>query len=178
MGTQTRLDYCDKTARLSDCGAYRYVLSRTWDAALGRCLFVMLNPSTADALSDDATIRRCVNFSRAWGYGALRVVNLFALRSTDPKHLYKHPDPVGPDNARTISAEAADASLVVIAWDNHGVYKGRGATVYQELFRSGCAVHCLGLTGLGEPKHPLRLAATTRPILYPPRPLSPPVPHA
>lgn len=48
-------------AVISDCGQYRYALSRGgWMGGKGTVLFVMLNPSTADASEDDPTIRRCV----------------------------------------------------------------------------------------------------------------------
>jgi hypothetical protein len=85
------------TAVLSDCGTYRYRLGRRW--AEGPVdVWIMLNPSTADATVDDRTIRRCMEFSRRWGAGALVVGNLFALRATDPAELVRHPDPIGPDN--------------------------------------------------------------------------------
>jgi hypothetical protein len=92
------------SAIMSPCGTYRYALSRNletprlFNAVTQRCLFVMLNPSTADASTDDATIRRCKAYASSWSYHVLDVVNLFALRSTDPTALREHTDPVGPDN--------------------------------------------------------------------------------
>lgn len=95
------------TADFSPDLSYRYRLTRTWDQCLvcnrPPAVFVMLNPSTADASLDDPTIRRCVGFAKAWGCPGLTVVNLYALRSADPKALWSHPDPVGPDNNRWIS---------------------------------------------------------------------------
>lgn len=84
------------SAVISECGSYRYRLERVWEAEKDRVAFIMLNPSTADASKDDPTIRRCIGFAKAWGFGGLIVGNLFALRSTDPKALYGHKDPVGP----------------------------------------------------------------------------------
>ncbi|MCH7984950.1 MAG: DUF1643 domain-containing protein, partial [Chloroflexi bacterium] len=45
-------------ARFSGCHRYRYVLTREFGGD-STCLFIMLNPSSADADQDDPTIRRC-----------------------------------------------------------------------------------------------------------------------
>ena len=72
----------------SSCRTYRYVLWRELDAANPRyALFIGLNPSTADEVADDPTIRRCKDFARRWGYGAVCVANLFAYRATKPAKL-------------------------------------------------------------------------------------------
>jgi hypothetical protein len=76
---------------------YRYVLWWRWGDATKRCLFIMLNPSTADEHVLDPTVKKCVKWARSWGFGALDVCNLFAWRATDPSELYHIPDPVGPD---------------------------------------------------------------------------------
>src|SRR5882757_2226662 len=77
--------FLERDAVISDCGKYRYLLRRTWDHSKPRTLFVMLNPSTADAEIDDATIRSCIRLSKEMGYGSFEVVNIFGLRATDPK---------------------------------------------------------------------------------------------
>lgn len=154
----------EKTALISDCGRYRYTLGRSWESADAKlCVFVMLNPSTADASEDDPTIRRCIGFAQDWGYGRLLVVNLYAYRATDPKQLWKVVDPVGPDNddALTEAMEAAD--FVVLAWGSHGAKNGRGQRV-EDLARTHAgSVATLGRTKAGEPKHPLYLAKNTKP---------------
>jgi hypothetical protein len=99
------------SAVLSDCGTYRYELHRSWDPAGSLCAWVMLNPSMADADLDDPTIRRCRSFSRSWDYGGIVVVNLYALRATDPEQLRRHPDPVA-DNDGHITATVYDAAVV------------------------------------------------------------------
>jgi len=82
---------------LSPCGIYRYTLTREWED--GRCVaWLMFNPSNADATDDDATIRKCIGFSKRWGYGRMAVVNLYGVRSRDPKTVAKTADPVGPLN--------------------------------------------------------------------------------
>ncbi len=119
----------------------------------------MLNPSTADAERDDPTIRRCAGFARSWGFGGMTVVNLFALRATDPARLRRARDPVGRDNDRHIAA-AASAGLVVVAWGVHGRLGERDRAVLALL--SGCRPGCLGTTRGGHPRHPLYLPAATR----------------
>ncbi|HKV84961.1 MAG TPA: DUF1643 domain-containing protein, partial [Ktedonobacterales bacterium] len=110
-------------------GVYRYLLWRTWDAALSRLLWVMLNPSTAGETMDDPTIRRCVSFSRRWGFGGIEVVNLFALRAASPKELQRTPDQIGAENDRYIAEAASRATGIVVAWGEHGGYLGRDRTV-------------------------------------------------
>ena len=84
-----------KAAILSEDRKYRYVLLRTWDEAKPAVLFIGLNPSTADEEDDDPTILKCINYAKTWGYGKILMVNLFALRSTDPSILIHAADPVG-----------------------------------------------------------------------------------
>ena len=58
----------------------------------------MLNPSTADGETDDATIRVCRGRALRMGYGGIIVVNLFAYRATSPDNMECAADPFGPDN--------------------------------------------------------------------------------
>ena len=83
---------------LSDCERYRYALGRQWDGERAELCVVMLNPSTADHTTNDATIRTLLRLAPAWGFGGFRVCNLFALRATSPKELKAHPYPVAPGN--------------------------------------------------------------------------------
>lgn len=152
------------SAILSACGSYRYRLERIWDAEKEKVAFIMLNPSTADAEQDDPTIRRCIAFAKAWGYGGLVVGNLFALRSKDPKALYDHADPIGPDNNRHLSAIAGSCELIVAAWGTHGAYKGRGRVVADML--DDCNLSALKMTADGHPGHPLYIAANVQPEAY------------
>ena len=152
-----------KSADISLCGRYRWELSRIWDDRKRLCCWVMLNPSTADSEYDDPTIRRCVNFSHDWGFGGILVVNLFALRATDPAELKRQPNPIGEGNTERILWAMRRSKQVVAAWGAHGAYLNRGREVL-ELMRlndSG-AVH-LGMTKAGQPRHPLYLPKTTIP---------------
>lgn len=141
-------------------GRYRYRLWRRWAAGGAAVAFVMLNPSTADAAHDDPTIRRCGGFARAWGFAAMVVVNLFALRATDPARLRRARDPVGRDNDHHIAAAAAGCDHLVLAWGAHGALGGRDRAVLALL--AGRRPSCLGLTRAGQPRHPLYLPGATR----------------
>lgn len=155
------------TATLSPDGVYRYALTRTWDAR-PMAMFVMLNPSTADAMADDPTIRRCVGFATRWGCGGVVVVNLFALRSTDPSVLWDHPDPVGPDNDRVIADQLGDhtGGPVVAAWGAHGLLADRDRTVTEQIRGLGRDLLCLGVTKQGLPRHPLYVHGATELTLW------------
>lgn len=143
-------------------GPYRYSLTRTWDTALGVCCWVMLNPSTADATKADKTMTQCLNFARAWGYGGLEIVNLFALISTDPKALGSATDPVGPRNNAAILAAVGRAGIVICAWGPPGKLRGRDREVGRLL--ANVRTHAVALTKAGFPGHPLYLAKDLRPF--------------
>jgi hypothetical protein len=152
----------DRTAIFSECRRYRYVLGRKWDISRPAVLFVALNPSTADADRDDATVRRCVGFARTWGFGSLIIANLFAFRSTDPRLLDQVPDPVGPRNDHWLKRLSEGASLTIAAWGIHGQIGNRADEILPRLTK----VHHLGLTKDGHPRHPLYLPASTSPTSY------------
>lgn len=158
------------TATFSPNRAYRYALTRRW-AAGPLTAFLMLNPSTADAFTNDATIRRCIGFARRWGSAGLLVVNVFALRATNPDVLLEHPDPVGPDNDRVIAAAlpAAAATSVVAAWGTHRRLPARIPQIRALLDQLGLPLLCLGVTKAGYPRHPLYLPNTSPVIPYPER---------
>lgn len=136
---------------------YRYVLWRHWRGVPSDCVtFVLLNPSTATATEDDPTIRRCIRFAYDWGYGGIRILNLFALRSTDPKALYSHHDPIGPLNNGWLKFYLSDAKLAVAGWGVHGALQRRGLIIHQRFPQ----LRTFGLTKDGHPKHPLYLPTT------------------
>jgi len=147
-------------AEVSPCGRYRYQLGRRWKA--GRTLaFVMLNPSTADVLEDDPTLRRCLGFARAWNYGAVELVNLFAWRATDPRHLraahLAGEDVVGPLCDVRLGAVVERADQVVVAWGS--LASRRWTLPRAEQVLRGLAEYDLGRLGPpcsdGQPRHPL-----------------------
>lgn len=162
--------FVQSSASFDPTETYRYTLWRRWAPELPDVAWIMLNPSTADAYVLDPTIKRCVSFSKAWGFGGLVVVNLFALRSTDPKALYKHADPVGPGNDAAIVEALSYVSLVMAAWGVHGKYSRRGADVMKlienievrlDVKYPRPPLECLGVSKDGFPRHPLYLPSTT-----------------
>lgn len=190
--------YIKSGAHISHCGKYRYRLWREWrghgtsetwemwtddsgkpvlDGAgvqLGdpkTVVFVMLNPSTADANEDDPTIRRCVGFAKSWGYDRMEVVNLFAYRATNPKELLAlghDDDPCGSNNQHHIGCAIYEAALIVCAWGAHGGHLGQNETVLGWIQSEGvdAPITALRLTAAGHPAHPLYLPANLKPVPF------------
>jgi hypothetical protein len=152
-------------AAFSRCRRYRYALWRNWGNGGRRVLFVGLNPSTADARTDDPTMRRCRGFAKAWGFDGMLVGNLFAWRATRPRDLWRSADPVGPRNDRWLVRLAAAADLVVACWGNGGRRLDRDAAFAAR----HAALHCMQVNADGTPTHPLYLPAglTPRPWRHP-----------
>jgi hypothetical protein len=150
----------------------RYVLRRSWLGDGGVVNFIMLNPSTADDVFDDATIRRCVGFAKRWGFSGLVVTNLFAYRATQPKDLKSllstdggFSIAVGEENTSHIYREAKSATAVVCAWgDNCDVLPHRDLDVIQML-RFDRDLFCIRRTAKGNPAHPVRERYTGAPLL-------------
>jgi hypothetical protein len=150
-------------------GEYRYVLWRPLGPGgpAGRVLWIMLNPSTADALIDDPTVRKVGGFSRRWGCAQARIVNLCALRATDPKMLRTHRAPIGTLNDDFIALECSRADVIILAWGGNADGKSsslrtRANAVAQTVRQyADCPVWHLGLTAGGMPKHPLMLGYNT-----------------
>ena len=153
------------SATISPCGLYRYNLVREWDISLPRVLFIILNPSTADEVEDDPTVRRCIQFAKDWGYGALCMTNIFAFRATDPAVMKAYPEPIGQDTDATLAELAKNAGVVVAAWGNHGSHLGRDRQVVALL----SDLHCLKVTKAGQPSHPLYLSRALKPMPYIPQ---------
>lgn len=147
-----------RAAHLSSDGRYRWWLQRSWQhGGDGRVVcFVMLNPSTADALIDDPTVRRCMGFAARWGFSRLLIRNLFALRATKPAELTTAHDPTGGHYGDAELATAASADVTVAAWGAHVPF-GRDEEVLRIL--SGATLYCLGKTKNGCPRHPLYVRA-------------------
>lgn len=149
-------------------GPYRYWLERDWwerdieKGAIDLLTFVMLNPSTADGEIDDPTVRRCIGFARREGAHLLHVLNLYALRATDPSELLSHPDPVGIGNDALLvdAARHRCRFKTVVAWGAHKMATAeRVAVLTDSALSAGTTLWCLGTTKSGAPRHPLYVRA-------------------
>lgn len=178
-------DYIEKDAVLSKCGKYRYRLRRRWDSS-PVVVFAMLNPSTADHEKDDPTIRKCVGFAKHWGFGAIEIINLFAIRSSSPDDVMKASDPVGENNwvhVQRCLTSSYDENMewegtvlagerlvryplwVICAWGAHGRHMGQDQEFLGWVDQTGVdtQLRCLGLTKKGLPRHPLYVPYTQEP---------------
>lgn len=146
-----------RSALFSDCGDYRYLLEIVWDATKPTAAFIGLNPSTADELKDDNTIRKCRAFAESWGCGGMRMLNLFAYRATEPKVMKSFATPIGNENDIAALIQGCTGPLVA-CWGTHGLHLDRGSEVKKQ-FRG---LQCFGRNRDSTPRHPLYLSAKTR----------------
>lgn len=154
-------------AVFSDCEKYRYRLWRIWDKNKPKACFVMLNPSVADENQLDPTVTRCKKRAETLGYGGMEIVNIFALRSTDPKALYGDVDPVGLHNFQAIAAAVKESAIAICGWGSHGKYMNVGPFIRDRLQQFYPAkFHCLKINADGSPTHPLYLAYELQPVLW------------
>ncbi len=150
-----------KGAVLSPCKKYRYQLWRIWDDSKPKVMFLMLNPSTADEKDDDATIRKCMRYTRKWGYGGFYVGNLYGFRSTEKSVLKKVKNPIGEVNDEHLKLLSKKCEKVVCAWGN-----GEGRP--ERIFKSFKDLYYLKLNKDREesPAHPLYLNGELKPTKF------------
>lgn len=161
-------------AIFSTCGRYRYTLERAWASIPRYVLWIMLNPSTADAEKNDATIRRCLGFAREWNYTGILVGNLYGWRATKPQELWDTAragvDVIGPENPRHIVGLLRRAALVVCAWGQEGPVQRARFDVLQAI-RQHHAPHILRMNqgklgDMQQPSHPLMLRRGLKPVRW------------
>ena len=158
-----------RSAEFSADGKYRYRLDRWWGSG-PRVGWLMCNPSRAGAERDDPTVRKCTGFTARWGYLGLTVINHFAWVSPGPESLLQVADPIGPRNDEILAAVAYDVELVVAAWGCDEVMgkmirKGFDCARALRIVREAnprAEIMCLGTSKWGAPRHPSRLAYSTR----------------
>lgn len=156
--------FIESTAIFSEDKQYRYVLTRRWEEGDKSILWIMLNPSKADQYKLDPTLTRCLRFSQKFGYNKMIVCNLFALRSTNPKALYTHEEPIGSENLNYILHEAQEASKIVLGWGNHsGRDEDWKNMLLQGIKGIGKEIYCLGINKNSKaPRHPLYMRSDSK----------------
>lgn len=125
--TKTTIGPNGAKAVLSDDEVYRYYLTRNWNPEhiVRRTLgVIMLNPSTADAFTDDRTIKKVMGYADQWGYNSISVANIFAYRTPYPADLKYVTDDqrCGPDNAYYIWQVFTDAhDKILCGWGSNAL---------------------------------------------------------
>jgi hypothetical protein len=152
------IGYRESWAEFSPGRNWRYRLVRVWDSNRPRLAWVILNGSDADEHHTDPTVRRCIGFARAWGYGGVDIANLYGLVSKNPGALLRHADAVGPDNDRHLAAACSESDLTVLAWGPNA-RADRARAVARMLLRlaarHGGSLAVLGWSHGAHPLHPL-----------------------
>lgn len=148
---------------------HRLILSREWIGTGGTVNWIMLNPSTADDTFDDPTIRKCIGFSKRWGFSRMTVTNLFTFRATSPADLKEL---IRNDYARAVGyadgqllQHAKGATKVIAAWGIHGNVAGRAEDVMTRVLPE-TPLYCIGFTKAGFPLHPCMTAYTEKPVRF------------
>lgn len=153
------------SAIISECGNYRYRLERRVSEDGPTYAFFGVNPSTADASLDDATVRKWKGFVSRWGGSRFIVGNVFAYRATDVKMLAMVENPVGEENFAHMAEIAKDADILVPCWGNRTKvpqplrWKFNDTLSFLKGFEK--PLLSFGLSNAGDPKHPLMLGYDT-----------------
>lgn len=160
------------SAVVSHCGRYRYRLDRSLAPGRSVCVFVMLNPSTADARTDDPTILCCMGFAGIWQFSNLAVFNLMAYRATNPAELSSVFDPEGPENDQHLRTALINLRRddhpfkLVCAWGANKAADGPDRRFMRMAAELDVPAWCLGTTKDGFPRHPLYVARRTELVRY------------
>ena len=156
-------------AVISEDGRYRYVLTRKTGSSRRAVNFIMLNPSTANATTDDNTITWCKNFAELEGFGRLYVTNLSPFRATSPRDMLKggpEPQVVWKRNIGWVLKAASKSDLVILAWGNHGARTDRADRVLRVLRHEGHELYCLAITNRRQPRHPRGVSHGDPPVPF------------
>lgn len=156
-------DNKDKGAQFSDCRKFRYALWRIWDRTKPMVMFIGLNPSTANELSDDPTIRRVISFAKRWGYGGVYMMNCFPFVTAFPEELCLN-DFAQNINDKLLIDISKKCHEVIFAWGNfEAVTNHKRDAVLINMFPDAM---CLGKNKSGSPKHPLYIKSDALLIKY------------
>ncbi len=149
-------------AVISQDEVYRYLLWRRRPSRKGYVGFIMLNPSTADAESDDPTIIRCLRRALDMGYDGIEVCNLYAFRTTSPAELKEAGYPIGPENDDYLKRMGERCKMIICGWGNHAQQEQVGH-VRDLIGQVNQNIYHLGITKAGQPRHPLYVGYAVEP---------------
>jgi hypothetical protein len=150
------------TAVLSPCNRYRYRLDRVIGASPTTMALIGVNPSTADATTDDATIRKDMGFARRHGCGRIIKGNKFAFRATDVRKLRGCSFPIGEDNDKHLAEIFAEADVIVVAWGPLAKLPPDLRYRWKRVVSlTSKPLMCFGTAQDGHPRHTLMLAYDT-----------------
>lgn len=154
----------------SSCKTWRYTLRHTWAQSSNEpelaCVWIGLNPSTANERQLDSTLRRVRDFSKEWGFNTFYMLNLFAFSATKPRDLRKAAHPIGRNNNHWLRKITKKGKMVICAWGNHGLFRRRQHEVLE--FLNGTELYHLGMTIKGAPRHPLyvKKGSIPKPLVF------------
>lgn len=125
---------------------FRYLLTFRYGGSLyastrsKKAVVILKNPSAANKLAADSTIRKVETFIYRHLDDVLEVsiLNIFGLRATDAIDLNTEFEifgplgVIGPENDRTIQSVSASADYVIVAWGNRS---GINKELYEDRIR-------------------------------------------
>lgn len=149
-------------AMFSQDRKYRYALWRVWDKTKPLVMFIGLNPSTANEITNDPTVRRVCRFAFDWGFGGVYMMNLFDHVTSDPKKLEISGDRLD-HNDLWLTAIADKCQRIIFAWGSFPEAVEKGKAVAKKF----CG-YALGVNKDGSPKHPLYIKKDVKPVYYMP----------
>lgn len=153
---------------------YRYSLTRCWASESPKLLFVMHNPSKASEVLNDETVMACQNVAWLIGhssdrngistelieqlpcFGSIRICNLYPAFATSPQKMTIPPPLVLRENNRHIRRACCWADWVICAWGKpRRVDRARCVKDIIRAEKESDNILCFGLTGAGQPMHPI-----------------------
>ena len=119
---------------------YRWSLSYTISKSKKEIIFIGLNPSLSNSVFIDNTTKKIIKISRNYNYGKVKLLNLFALISSNSDKIFTHKNPVGYLNNMHIYknlkywSENNNCDLW-LGWGNKGIFKNRNKKILKKIFK-------------------------------------------
>ena len=130
----------EKNCLISTNKLYRWSLSYKISRSVNEIIFIGLNPSLSDSVFMDNTTKKIIKISKKHNYGTVKLINLFALISRNPKKLFNHKNPVGYLNNDHIYkhlkywSEYKNCDLW-LGWGNKGNFLNRNKKILKKIMK-------------------------------------------